>query len=296
MEIKNFNGISKDEVLQLAACAEQHSEHPLAEAIMRKAKEEQLQYESYVEINYSPGLGMICKQTNQNEILVGNQALMKQKSIPVDTDVANYVNERKKKGETAILISSANKIAGAISIADKLRSEAKQAVQQIKEFGCHVILLSGDANATAKTIGDKLQVDEVIGEMLPHQKLEKIKALNLSGKKVAMIGDGINDAPALVEASVGIAMGGGTEIALESADMALTTNNLLKIAQALRISKQVMGVIMFNFWGTVIVDSIGVGLAMFGYLSPLAAALIHVTSELAFILNSARLFGSSQKA
>lgn len=294
MEIKHFNGVGKDEVLQLAACAEQHSEHPLAEAIMRKAKEQKLQYESYAEINYSPGLGMICKQTNQNEILVGNQALMKQKSISVDTEVVNYLNERKDKGETTILISSANKIAGAISIADKLRTEAIQAVQEIKTFGCRVILLSGDANATAKAIGEKLQVDEVIGEMLPHQKLEKIKQLNASGKKVAMIGDGINDAPALVEASVGIAMGGGIEIALESADMALTTNNLLKIAEALRISKQVMNVIMFNFWGTVIVDSIGVGLAMFGYLSPLVAALIHVTSELAFILNSARLFGNAK--
>src|SRR6185312_6178451 len=211
-------------------------------------------YESYATIDYLPGLGMICKQTNQNEILVGNQTLMKQKSISVDTEVTNYVNDRKHKGETTILISSSNKIAGAISIADKLRNEAKQAVQEIKQMGCRVLLLSGDANETAKAIGEKLQVDEVIGEMLPHQKLEKIKELNKAGKKVAMIGDGINDAPALVEASVGIAMGGGTEIALESADMALTTNNLLKIPEALRISKQVMNVIMFNFWGTVIVD------------------------------------------
>ena len=294
MEIKNFNGVGKNEVLQLAACAEQHSEHPLADAIMRKAKEQKLNYESYGAIAYLPGLGMICRQTNQNEILVGNHALMDKKSIPVETEVENYVNDRKNKGETTILISSANRIVGAISIADKVRSEAKQAVQEIKKFGCRVILLSGDANATAKAIGEKLQVDEVMGEMLPHQKLEKIKELNAIGKKVAMVGDGINDAPALVEASVGIAMGGGTEIALESADMALTTNNLMKIAEALRISKQVMNVIMFNFWGTVIVDSIGIGFAMFGYLTPLEAALIHVTSELAFILNSARLFGNSQ--
>ncbi len=295
MEIQNFNGISKEQVLQIAACAEQHSEHPLAEAIMRKAKTEKATYESYADINYQPGFGMVCKQTNGNEILVGNAALMKTKSIDINDDVVNYLKDRKNKGETTILVSSGNQIAGAISIADKLRNEATQAVQEIKNFGCRVILLSGDTNATAKAIGEKLQVDETIGEMLPHQKLEKIKDLNAKGKKVAMIGDGINDAPALVEASVGIAMGGGTEIALESADMALTTNNLMKIPEALRISKQVMNVILFNFWGTVIVDSIGVGFAIFGYLSPLAAALIHVTSELAFILNSARLFGNSQK-
>ena len=292
MKIKSFNGASKNDVLQLAACAEQHSEHPIAKAIMQKAKEENLQYGSYATIDYLPGLGMICRQTNQNEILVGNQALMQQKSVVINENISFYINEQKEKGETNILIGSGKKIVGVISVADKLRPQAAQAVQEIKSYGCKVILLSGDAKATAKAIGERLQVDEVIGEMLPHQKLEKIKALNASGKKVAMIGDGINDAPALVEASVGIAMGGGTEIALESADMALTTNNLLKIAEALRISKQVMGVILFNFWGTVIVDTIGVGLAMFGYLSPLAAALIHVTSELAFILNSARLFGS----
>lgn len=295
MEIQNFNGVSKEQVLQIAACAEQHSEHPLAEAIMRKANAEKVQYESYADINYLPGLGMICKQTNGNEILIGNNALMTYKSVSINPDVLSYLNDRKNKGETTILVSSGNQIAGAISIADKLRNEANEAVQEIKKFGCRVILLSGDANATAKAIGEKLQADEVIGEMLPHQKLEKIKELNAKGKKVAMIGDGINDAPALIEASVGIAMGGGTEIALESADMALTTNNLMKIPEALRISKQVMNVIMFNFWGTVIVDSIGVGLAIFGYLSPLAAALIHVISELAFILNSARLFGNSQK-
>jgi len=293
-EIKSFDGDSNEEILQLAACAEQHSEHPLAEAIMRKAKEQNIHYEPYREIEYHPGLGMICNLSGHIEILVGNQALMSKKSIPIVSEVTNYLTERNGKGETIILISKAKKIVGAISIADKLRNEAKQAIKEIKKFGCHIILLSGDSNLTTKAIGDELQVDEVFGEMLPHQKLEKIRELNEKGKKIAMIGDGINDAPALVEALVGIAMGGGTEIALESADMALTTNNLLKIPETLHTSKQVMNVIMFNFWGTVIVDSIGVGLAMLGYLSPLGAALIHVISELTFILNSARLFGTQK--
>ena len=293
-DIKCFDAYTTNDVLGLAACAEQHSEHPLAGAIMRKARKHNVQYETYSDIDYLPGLGVICKQNDQNEILVGNPALLKMKAIHVDAEVDTYIYGRQQRGETTILVSSGTNVVGAFSIADSLRSEAKRAVLEIREMGYPVMLFSGDANATAQSIGQQLQVDEAVGEMLPNQKLEKIRELNAQGKRVAMIGDGINDAPALVEASVGIAMGAGTEIALESAGMVLTTNNLLKIGEALRISKQVMNVIMFNFWGTIVVDFIGVALAMFGFLSPLGAALIHVSSELAFILNSARLFGTTR--
>ncbi len=202
----------------------------------------------------------------------------------------NYIGARKEQGETSVLVAKNGQVVGAMSIADVLRSEAKQAVKELKRLGCRVILLTGDSWTTAEAIGSVLQVDEVLGEVLPQQKLEKIRELNSSGKNVAMVGDGVNDAPALIEASVGIAMGTGTEVALESADMALTTNNLMKIVEALRISRQCLHVIIFNFWGTIIVDTARIVLAFFGYLTPLFAALIHVGSELGFILNSARLF------
>jgi len=139
-------------------------------------------------------------------------------------------------------------------------------------------------------VGDFLHVDQSFGGLLPLQKLEKVRTLKTDGHHVAMIGDGINDAPALVEATVGIAMGTGTDVALESADMALTSNNLLRVVEAMKIGRQCMRVIMFNFWGTIGVDAMGIALAFFGLLTPLFAALIHVGSEMAFILNSARLF------
>ncbi|MBE0538091.1 MAG: cation-translocating P-type ATPase [Ignavibacterium sp.] len=289
INIKSFNGYSKEDVMQIAVTAEQHSEHPLANAILTKARESGVKVNEYQDIKYFPGKGITCNE-NGNKILVGNSTFLIENSVEINSDIIKYLEGQNESGETDVLVANNGVVLGSISIADVLRDEAMNAVEELKKLGNKVILLTGDSLNIANKIGEKLQVDEVFGEMLPQQKLEKIQQLNTSGKIVAMVGDGVNDAPALIEANVGIAMGTATAIALESADIALANNNLTKIVEAIRISRQCMNVISFNFWGTVAIDTAGVALAFMGYLTPLLAALIHVVSELIFILNSARLF------
>jgi P-type E1-E2 ATPase len=181
---------------------------------------------------------------------------------------------------------------GSIHIADQLRPESVAAMRALKSMGIETVLLTGDAASVANSVGETLGVKSVHAELLPEQKLQHVARLVREGHVVAMIGDGINDAPALTEASVGIAMGSGTDVARESADIVLIGNDLSKFVETLKIARKCKGIIMQNFYGTLIVDGIGVGMAAFGLLNPLLAAFIHVSSELAFILNSTRLLPS----
>jgi Cd2+/Zn2+-exporting ATPase/Cu+-exporting ATPase len=169
-------------------------------------------------------------------------------------------------------------------------------VAALQKMGIRTVLLTGDATTIAAAVAKQLGVDEVEAELLPEQKLERIKRILAEGRKVAMVGDGINDAPALMQASVGVAMGSGTDVARESASVVLLGNDLLKLVETLRIARWCHRIIMTNFAGTLLVDGVGVGLAAFGLLNPLLAAFIHVSSELVFILNSARLLPAGSKA
>lgn len=171
----------------------------------------------------------------------------------------------------------------------------KEAIAAMRAMGFRTVLLTGDASAIAKTVGEQLALDEVHAEMLPNEKVAKIQSLQAEGKLVVMVGDGINDAPALTEATVGVAMGSGTDVACESADVVLLGNDLLKFVETLQIARRCRRIIWFNFAGTLLVDGIGVALAACGMLNPLFAAFIHVSSELAFILNSARLLPAVSK-
>jgi heavy metal translocating P-type ATPase len=291
--IRVANGATENEVLENAAIAEQHSEHPIGEAVIRKARLARLALRSYSDLQYIPGKGVTCLDRGR-KIVVGTRALLEENGIDVN-GATSWMSET-KPGETLVYVGREMEILGALTIADQLRDEAVQAVDQLKKLGYRTVLLSGDSSEAASAIGIQLGVHEAIGNLLPEQKLEKVRELLQQGRKVAMVGDGVNDAPALAEATVGIAMGGGTDVALETADITLMTSDLSRLVEVLNIAKRCYRVIKFNFWGTIAVDTLGIVLAFFGLLAPIIAALIHVGSELAFILNSARLFRSSVRS
>ena len=186
---------------------------------------------------------------------------------------------------------------GALHVADEVRPEAFQALRDLREMGIHTMILSGDNEASVRRVAEQLNFKEYGSAMTPEDKHARILALKAARRHVAMIGDGVNDAPALSEAHVGIAMGSGADVALESADIMLIGNNLARLVETIRIARQCRRTIMMNFIGTIAVDAIGMGLAFAGLLSPILAALIHSGSEVIFLLNSATLlpfFGQSQ--
>jgi len=215
-------------------------------------------------------------------VIVGNSLMMTEKGI----DITRYTRSQDAQD---ILVSYDGKLCGCIHIADQLRPSSIQAISELKNMGIRTVLLTGDSKEIAESIGAQLQVDEVLSEKLPDDKLQTVKEMMLQGAKVAMVGDGINDAPALTEASVGIAMGSGTDVARECADVVLLRNDLVKFVEIVKIARRCKWIIYFNFAGTILVDLTGVILAAVGYINPLIAVGIHVSSELFFILNSARL-------
>ena len=282
VSVEGLHGVSKSEVLQLAATAESVSEHPLGKAIVRKAQVCGVTHSRPDQFNYLPGKGITCRIGNE-EVLVGNRSLFEQKEYLLDSLSA------RRPDTSEVLVGRAKKVIGLIQIADLVRPEAKQAVDDLKKMGINSILLTGDAWSIAETISKELAIIDVKAELLPDEKKDHVKKLAAVGMRVAMVGDGVNDAPALMEASVGVAIGSGTDVARESADIVLIGNDLGRFVETVRIARRCRRTIMTNFIGTLVVDGLGVLLAAFGHLSPLLAAFVHVGSELIFILNSARL-------
>jgi heavy metal translocating P-type ATPase len=268
-------------LLQAAATAESRSEHPVAKAILKKASNQGISAEEPEKFEYTPGKGIVAAHHGM-EIIVGNRLFVQGHRIALP-------NSSVLQSESEIFVAEEGKFLGSLVIADMLRPEATKAVQDLKSMGLKTVLLTGDSKTVADDIGAKLGVDEVAAELLPEDKLEFVSRLTKARHNVAMVGDGVNDAPALMKATVGVAMGAGTDVARESANVVLIGNDLSKLVETLSIARRCRRTIMQNFVGTLVVDSIGVGLAAFGFLNPLLAAFIHVSSEMTFILNSARL-------
>jgi heavy metal translocating P-type ATPase len=287
-EVVSANGFGERQIIAAASIAERKSEHPLAKAVVARATELAIPLVEPDEFSYTPGRGVRVSYEGE-EILVGSLSLFvahgMTRGLPVSSDGAGGVSD--------IYVARAGQVLGSMRIADVLRPEAKNAVAAMRQMGLRTVLLSGDTQAVTSSVGRDLGVDEAVGALLPEQKAKRVTELRSKGRNVAMVGDGINDAPALVEANVGIAMGSGTDVARESADVILIGSDLSKLVETLRVARRCRRIIMQNFVGTLVVDSVGVGMAAFGLLNPLLAAFIHVTSELAFILNSTRLLPRS---
>jgi heavy metal translocating P-type ATPase len=283
-EIRPSSGFTDRAVVEAAAIAERRSEHPLATAILRSADMFRLSRVEPETFEYTPGRGILAR-ANGEEILVGSRAFVAGHGVARDPRASGEVPQAMSE----VLVARGGSLLGAILIADSVRPEAPDAIRALRRLGIRTVLLTGDTLEVAEAVGHALQVDDVQAELLPDEKVAAVRRLAAGHHTVAMVGDGVNDAPALMHATVGVALGSGTDVARESADVVLLGNDLSKFVDTVRIARRARGIIRFNFIGTLVVDAVGVGLAAVGLLNPLLAAFIHVTSELTFILNSARL-------
>ncbi len=271
----------QDALLALAASAELHSEHPLAKSVVAEARRRGIAVVEPRTFVYTLGRG-ITAEVDGRIVLVGNRKLLAEAGIDVPAIPDDATGSE-------ILVAADGRFLGDIVVADPIRPEAKQAMASLRSLGIRTLLLTGDTRTVANRVAADLGIADVQAEMLPEDKLARVKELVASGRLVAMVGDGVNDAPALTAASLGIAMGSGTDIAKESADVVLIGSDLGKLVETLRIAQRTRRIIWQNFAGTIIVDAVGMVLAATGHLNPLFAAFIHVGSELAFLSNSARL-------
>ena len=281
-------GVPEVEVVRAAAIAERRSEHPLGKAVLARAAEHGLPHIEPERFTYTPGRGVIAEFAGER-FLAGSEALLADYGVSTTAG-----GGRPSDGASPVFVARGEHLLGIIEVADTIRPEAATAVRTLRTMGIRTILLTGDISQVAQSVARELAVDEAAAGLLPDQKREWIERLVQQGQKVAMVGDGVNDAPALAAANVGVAMGSGTDVARESADIVLLGNDLVKFVETVRIARRTRRIILQNFAGTLAVDAVGMGLAAYGFLNPLLAAFIHVSSELTFILNSTRLLPGSR--
>jgi len=294
-DLKVYNNFDENEILQLAASAENNSEHPLAEAIVNGAKEKNVEFKQYDKFRAMPGYG-IRAVIDEKEIQIGNRKLMASRKISTEAAEKDY-EILSNEGKTPMFISVNNELAGLIAVADVVKETSKEAVEKMHKLGLKVIMLTGDNEKTAKYIAKEVGIDRVIAEILPFQKSEEVKKLQEEGEFVAMVGDGINDSPALAQANVGIAIGSGTDVAIESADIVLIRNDLNDVAGAIALSKATITNIKENLFWAFFYNVIGIPFAagiFYAFfngpkLDPMIAAFAMSLSSVSVLMNALRL-------
>ncbi len=290
-EISNLKSqISKDEVLALAATLEQYSEHPLAGAVMAKAKARGLASDGVHDFEAIPGKGVVAR-VNGEVACIGTRSLLDERNVPVSGGAAQLAEELEAQGQTVLWLARDSTALGLIAVADVIRPEVPAAMAELERLGIKcIVLLTGDNERTANAVAAQLGIREVRANLLPQDKIEAVKALQAEGRRVAMVGDGINDAPALAQADVGIAMGAaGTGVALEAAHVALMRDDWSQVPEAIRVGRRTFRTIQQNIMFGVLYNIAGVSLAALGVLPPVLAAAAQSLPDVAVFLNSSRL-------
>ncbi|WP_270577547.1 heavy metal translocating P-type ATPase [Caldibacillus thermoamylovorans] len=281
------NGWQNEEFLRLVGTAEKNSEHPLAEAIVSGIQEKGIAIGKTEQFEAIPGFG-IKAVADGKEILIGTRKLLDQYHIDF-TVASKTMQQLEENGKTAMLAAIDGKLAGIVAVSDTVKDTSKAAIKRLKEMGIEVIMITGDNERTAKTIGEQVDVDRVIAEVLPEGKAEEVKKLQQQGKIVGMVGDGINDAPALATADIGMAIGTGTDVAMEAADITLIRGDLNSIADAIFMSKKTITNIKQNLFWAFAYNTIGIPIAAMGFLAPWLAGAAMAFSSVSVVLNALRL-------
>jgi Cu+-exporting ATPase len=286
-DVKTYGGFTEEDVLMFAGSAEKSSEHPLAEAIVDKAQQANVKLADAEAFEALPGRGVKCTVKGR-KVLLGNRKLMQEENVTV-TQLENDLVSFEEHGKTAMLLAVDGEPAGIIAAMDTAKESAAEAVRQLKSLKLEVAMLTGDNEKTAKAIAAQLGIDNVIANVLPWQKVDAIKQLQSQGKVVAMVGDGINDAPALAQADIGIAIGSGTDIAKETGGIVLIKDDLRDVSLAIELSKKTMTKINTNLFWAFIYNAIMIPVAAAGLLNPMYAAGAMAISSLTVVTNSATL-------
>ena len=294
VDIQVFNDYSKEEVLKVAASIEKHSEHPLGKAIVEEAEKQEFDVLPIEQFQSISGMG-IQGIVDGKEVLLGNHLLLQNQEIAVD-DFNTVIDEVASQGQTAMFVAIQKQVAGIIVVADTIKATSKEAIQQMKALGLQVRMVTGDHEKTAKAIANEVGIDTVYSQVLPNEKASVVEQLLEEGYQVAMVGDGINDAPALAKATVGIAIGSGVDVAIETADMVMMQDDLRLVAKTIQLSKMTMMTIKENLFWAFIYNVIGIPVAMgvlhfFGgpLLSPMIAGAAMSFSSVSVVLNALRL-------
>ena len=264
--------ISNEGVLFYAAVAEKKSEHPLAEAILKKAKEQKLDLPDSESFNSISGFGVEV-EINGETVFLGNRRLMQEKNIAT-SEIEKEIQKLEREGKTVVLIAKQGVFLGIIAIADTLKEGSKEAIALLHKMNKETVMITGDNKITGEAIGREIGIGKVFAEVLPADKAENIKRLQKEGKVVAMVGDGINDAPALAQADIGIAIGGGTDVAIETGDIVLVKNDLMDVVSAIKLSSYTMRKIKQNLFWAFIYNSLGIPIAA-GVLYPFTGFLLN---------------------